>query len=162
MITLGGEITLRDATSEDIPFLARLYGAVRRQEVSVWGWPAEQQELFLRMQFEAQRRSYEASFPGAIDRIVYLDGSAIGRILVGQDPAGMRLVDIALLEEYRNRGIGSDLLQHLLQTCASARASLHLHVLRGNRAIHLYRRLGFVEASADAMYIQMEWTPPPL
>jgi len=159
VITLRRQITVRDATTEDSPFLARLYSDTRRQEISAWGWSAEQQELFLRRQFEAQRRSYEASFSSATDRIVYCDGSAIGRILVGHDPGGMRLIDIALFEEYRNQGIGTDLLQGLLQTCESACIPLHLQVLRGNRAIPLYQRLGFVEASADAMYVQMEWTP---
>ena len=68
MIT--GFIKLRNAVAEDISFLARLYDDTRRQEVSAWGWPQEQQEWFLRMQFDVQRKSYEASFPDAVDSIV--------------------------------------------------------------------------------------------
>src|SRR5271170_8518552 len=100
-------ITLRASTPEDTAFLLHLYCDTRRQEVAAWGWPLEQQEWFLRMQFDAQRRSYLAAFPGAVDQIICLDNSAVGRMLVGEEPAGMRLIDIALLGEHRNRGVGT-------------------------------------------------------
>jgi hypothetical protein len=37
--------------------------------------------------------------------------------------------------------------------------TLRLQVLRGNPAIRLYQRLGFVQSGADPMYLQMEWVP---
>jgi ribosomal protein S18 acetylase RimI-like enzyme len=156
------QITLREATPEDMEFLARLYFDTRRQEVSAWGWPPEQQELFLRMQFDAQSRSYRAAFSDATDRIICLDGSAVGRMLVGQEPGAMHLVDIALLEEHRNCGIGTSLLRQLLQECEMQDRTLRLQVLQGNPAIRLYQRMGFVQSGADPMYVQMEWTPPRL
>jgi ribosomal protein S18 acetylase RimI-like enzyme len=159
---LESQVTLRNSTAEDAEFLARLYSDARRQEVSAWGWPPEQQELFLRMQFDAQSGSYRTAFPDAIDRIVCFEDTAVGRMLVGLEPGGMRLIDIALLEEHRNRGIGTTLIRQLLQECETQGRSLRLHVLQGNPAIHLYRRLGFVQSCADPMYVQMEWTPSQL
>src|ERR1700761_1274647 len=97
-------ITLRDAAAEDVSFLARLYDDTRRIEVSAWGWPSEQQRWFLRMQFDAQRRSYQASFPDAQDRIVLREHVPIGRILTCREDASMRLIDIALIEEHRRQG----------------------------------------------------------
>jgi len=152
-------ITLRNAAPEDIEFLARLYSDTRQQEVAAFGWPLAQQEMFLRMQFDAQCRSYHGAFPEAIDHIVCLDGSAIGRMLVGREPAGMRLIDFALLAEHRNRGIGTGLLRRLLQECEDQGMTLRLQVLQDNPAIRLYQRLGFVENGSDLMYIQMEQTP---
>jgi ribosomal protein S18 acetylase RimI-like enzyme len=154
-----GGITLRDAVPEDVPFLARLYSDTRRQEVGAWGWPPEQQELFLRMQFDAQRRSYRASFPDASDRIICVESVAAGRLLVGQEPEGVRLIDIALLAEHRNRGIGTGLIRQLQQECEMRGSTLRLQVLQGNPAVRLYQRLGFVPSSAGPMYVQMEWTP---
>ena len=69
----------------------------------------------------------------------------------------MHLIDIALLEEHRNRGVGTQLLRQLLEECATRRDTLRLQVLQDNPAIWLYRRLGFVKAGADPMYVQMEW-----
>lgn len=153
------QITLRDATPEDMQFLAFLYGDTRRGEVNTWGWSLDQRETFLRMQFDAQCRSYRVAFPNATDSIVCLNGRAIGRILVDQDAVGKRLIDIALLEEYRNRGIGSELLRQILQECEMQGRTLSLQALQGNPAIRLYWRLGFVQSSADLMYAQLQWLP---
>lgn len=153
------EITLRNAVPEDMQFLARLYDDTRRREVSAWGWPQAQQEMFLRMQFDARQRSYQAGFPDAIDHIVCVNGDDAGRMLVGRGAAGMHLIDIALLEEHTNRGVGTHLLHQLLEECGIRGETLRLQVLQGNPAIRLYRRLGFVETGTDGMYSQMEWTP---
>src|SRR5215813_14008278 len=150
-------ISQRDATSADQAFLARLYTDTRRQEVSAWGWPTEQQEWFLRMQFEARQVSYRTSFPNATDCIVLREDKPIGRILTNQEGTSMRLIDIALIEEYRQQGIGSHLLRRVLQQCQKQGLSLHLQVAQGNPAVRLYQRLGFLQTGADAMYVQMEW-----
>src|SRR5271170_8511180 len=128
---LDSRITLREATPDDAPFLARLYRDTRRQEVAAWGWPPEQQDWFLRMQFDAQRRSYLAAFPDAVDHIICLGDSAVGRVLVERNSALMHLIDIALLEEYRNRGVGTGLLRQLLQECETQGRALLLQVLQG-------------------------------
>jgi ribosomal protein S18 acetylase RimI-like enzyme len=152
-------ITLRDAVPEDMQFLGRLYRDSRRREVEPWGWPPEQQEMFLEMQFNAQYRSYRATFPNAADSIICQANNPIGRVMVGQESASLRLIDIALLQEHRCRGIGGNLIRRLMQQCETNRLTLRLQVLRSNPAIRLYQRLGFVESSADSMYIQMEWIP---
>ena len=153
------QISRRDAVSEDVEFLSRLYCDTRREEVGAWGWPREQQELFLRMQFDARRRSYRAAFPDAIDHIVCLESAPVGRMLVGQEPAGLHLIDIAVLGEHRNQGIGAALIRELQGECEMQGLTLRLQVLRGNPAIRLYQRLGFVQSGADPMYLQMEWVP---
>jgi ribosomal protein S18 acetylase RimI-like enzyme len=153
------QLSLRDARADDLPFLFDLYCDVRREEVSAWGWPSAQRDAFLRMQFEAQRRSYEAGYPGAAHHIV-LDGpDSIGRRLAARTSQGMHLVDIALLASHRNRGIGTRLIRQLMDDCEASEGSLHLQVLRGNPALRLYRRMGFAETDADQVYIQMAWSP---
>jgi ribosomal protein S18 acetylase RimI-like enzyme len=152
-------ISLRNAGNEDRAFHFTLYRDVRESEMAAWGWPAAQREAFLKMQFEGQRRGYEAVYPNASNMIVMLDGLPIGRRLVADMTEGIQLVDIALLAQYRNRGIGSGLLRQLLAECEAGGRSLNLQVLRGNPAMRLYQRLGFIEISSDQMYIQMQWTP---
>jgi ribosomal protein S18 acetylase RimI-like enzyme len=153
------QITLRDAVPEDMQFLGRLYRDSRRREVESWGWPPEQQEMFLEMQFHAQYRSYRATFPDAGDNIICQGNSPIGRVMVSQESASLRLIDIALLEEHRCRGIGGNLIRRLMQQCETNRLTLRLQVLQSNPAMRLYKRMGFVESSADSMYIQLEWIP---
>jgi ribosomal protein S18 acetylase RimI-like enzyme len=152
-------VELRKACSDDLPFLFSLHCDVRGPEVAAWGWPALQQEAFLRMQFEAQRRSYLAAYPESLHHIVCLEGIAIGRRLVAGDSEGMHLVDISLLGAYRGRGIGTQLILQLMRECQAKSSELRLQVLRGSPALRLYRRMGFREASSDPMYIQMAWAP---
>jgi GNAT superfamily N-acetyltransferase len=156
---MSTSVTLREARSEDQPFLLRLYSDVRGPEMSAWGWPPSQRDAFLRMQFEAQRRSWQTAWPMASDAIVVEENAPIGRRLVATDAAGLHLVDIALLAPWRNRGIGSALLRAMLDECGAKGCPLLLHVLRGNPAQRLYERMGFREIDASQMYIQMQWTP---
>jgi ribosomal protein S18 acetylase RimI-like enzyme len=158
-VDLLATLEFRDAVSGDTPFLFSLYCDVRTPELDAWGWPAAQREPFLRMQFEAQRRSYEAAYPEATHEIVCSGGVEVGRRLVAHTPAGMHLVDIALLTAHRNRGIGTRLIQQMLDECAASNCPLALSVLQGNPALRLYQRLGFHQTSADPMYIQMAWLP---
>jgi ribosomal protein S18 acetylase RimI-like enzyme len=152
-------LNLRPAQEDDQPFLFVLYCDVRGPEIDAWGWPAAQRGAFLRMQFEAQRRSYRAAYPEAADRIVLSGGAPIGRLLLASESDGMQLIDIALLARFRNRGIGTALLREAIEECGRRHSALRLQVLRGNPALRLYLRIGFRETGSDAMYIQMERTP---
>lgn len=156
-------VELRAARADDLPFLFTLYCDVRGAEVSAWGWPAAECEAFLRMQFDAQRRSYLAAYPDAIHHIVHSNGVDFGRRLVAVTPEEMRLVDIALLSAYRNRGIGTKLIQQLMDDCDATGRLLLLQVLRGNPAERFYERLGFRQTSSETgtatMYIEMARAP---
>ena len=152
-------ISLRPFRLDDQEFLYQLYASTRLQEIAGFGWPAAQQEMFLRMQFNAQYRSYEAAYGQAEHRIVEQDGKPVGRIMVLWQKDFALLVDIALLAEHRGRAIGGGLLRDLIQQCARKRVPLRLQVLKTNPALRLYRRLGFTTTAEDQMYIQMERQP---
>jgi ribosomal protein S18 acetylase RimI-like enzyme len=150
---------LRPYRADDQEFLFRLYASTRIHEIAGFGWPAPQQEMFLKMQFEAQRRSYESAYPQAEHQIVEQDGQPIGRIMVVRNEDSALLVDIALLAEHRALGIGERLLRALLLQSSRDRVPVRLQVLKTNPARRLYERLGFTRTSEDQMYIQMERRP---
>jgi GNAT superfamily N-acetyltransferase len=152
-------ILLRQARADDQEFLFRLYAGTRQHEIAGFGWPAAQQEMFLRMQFNAQHRAYESAYGNAEHQIIEQEGLPIGRIMVLRQKDFTLLVDIALLADYRGRGIGGELLHGLIQECKRSSVPLRLQVLKTNPALRLYERLGFVHTSEDQMYIQMERRP---
>jgi ribosomal protein S18 acetylase RimI-like enzyme len=160
MAAEAGRLEFKDAGVGDDGFLFALYCDVRGPEVEAWGWPAAQRDSFLRMQWMAQSRSYAAAYPDATHQIICEDSVPIGRRLVARGSGGMHLVDIALLASHRNRGLGTMLIQQLIDECRLQKQALDLQVLRGNPAQRLYERLGFKETASDPMYIQMQWTPP--
>jgi ribosomal protein S18 acetylase RimI-like enzyme len=153
-------ISLRLARQEDQEFLFKLYASTRQAEVAAFGWDPTQQEAFLRMQFNAQRRSYASAYPAAVEQIVELDRQPAGRLVVARgDGAVATLVDIALLPEHCGGGIGGGLLRDLLDRCKQEQTSLRLQVLKTNPAARLYERLGFVKVGEDGVYFQMEKRP---
>ena len=154
-------IELRPEAEGDVAFLANLYRDTRRREVAAWGWPPQQEAVFLNMQFEAQRQGYRQMYPNATGRIIRVAEIDVGRLLVNEDSSAMHLIDIALVEEYRNRGIGTQLLNELQRECDLRQMALRLHVLAANPARRFYRRLGFKEVSADEIYVRMERSPKP-
>jgi len=149
-------ITLRPFSSNNQDFLFRLYVSTRQEEVAAFGWSPAQQEAFLRMQFNAQRGWYETAFAQADHQLILVDEQPAGRILTAREAGGLRLVDIALLSEYRNRGIGAQVLRDLISRSEKEKLPLRLQVLKSNPALHLYERLGFIKTADDGIYYQME------
>jgi len=153
------ERSARAANPDDEDFLWRLYVSTRASEVEAFGWPPEQQEAFLRMQYRASRGSYHAAFPQAEHRILLENGVPAGAMIVARDSQEIRLVDIALLPEHRNRGYGGREISDLIRQAGSLTVPFRLSVRHGNPALRLYIRLGLVSKRADDMYIEMEYAP---
>ena len=149
-------VTLQPFSPDNQEFLFRLYSSTREHEISALGWPSAQQEAFLRMQFNSQQRWYETAYPGADHQLILIDDQPAGRILVLRDSKTYTLVDIALLTQHRNTGIGTQLLRQLIAEADKACVPLRLHVLKSNPACRLYERLGFAKTGEDGIYYEME------
>ncbi|SRR6266481_10055303 len=154
------EISVRPFRPEDKEVLFAIYAGTRQEEIAPWGWSAPQQETFLRMQFGAQSKWYEAAYSGAEHQIICAGERPIGRILVQRDAGSLLLVDIALLREFRGQGIGTRFLRELLEQADRGRVPVRLHVQKTNGgAFRLYQRLGFLKTGEDEIYWQMERPP---
>jgi GNAT superfamily N-acetyltransferase len=154
----GGKLTLRPVVKEDAPFLLALYGSTRADELAQVKWGEGQQESFLLWQFELQRREYDARFPDAEYDLILVDERAAGRIWIGRDDEQIRLLDIALLPEFQNRGIGTLLLRRLIDEAARVNKPLrHMVFVLNNDAQRIYQRLGFVVIEDLGAYKHMEW-----
>lgn len=151
----SGNLLLREATPEDEQFLFDVYASTRQEELEGLGWDDNQKRDFIKMQFLARERSY----PRVDDRIIVLNESPIGRMLVDRSDAEILLRDIALLTQYRNRGFGTILIHDLMKEAAVSGKAIHLHVLATSAAVRLYERLGFSRAGEEAAYLEMKWVP---
>jgi ribosomal protein S18 acetylase RimI-like enzyme len=149
-------ITLRQADPSDEAFLYQLYASARAEEMAAWGWDSAQREAFLSLQFRARQAQYR-EYPNIDHQIILADGLPIGRILISEIKDEFLLVDIALLTECRNAGIGAALIRALLDRAAAAGKVVRLHVEKNNRAQRLYQRLGFRFAGDAGLYYLMEW-----
>jgi ribosomal protein S18 acetylase RimI-like enzyme len=154
------DLSCRPARDEDAAFLYQVYAGTRAEELAVVPWDAAQKEAFLRMQFHAQHTYYHAHYPGASYQVVLHEGRPVGRLYVDRRPEEIRIIDIALLPEHRNRGLGGRLLYKLFEESARAGKPIRIHVEAFNRAMRLYQRLGFVKIGDAGVYHLMERWPP--
>jgi len=153
-------IDLRAITTADADFLLALYTSTRADEMNLVDWTDEQKAAFLRMQFDAQTKHYLLHYPNAEYKIILRDGVSIGRLLTENRGDHFLIMDIALLPEHRQFGIGTFLVEELKQEAVRLNLPLVLRVEFFNPAIRLYDRLGFVKTrEVNSVYHEMVWTP---
>src|ERR1041385_9254078 len=108
------DISLRPVTDADQEFLVGVYASTRAAELAQVAWDDSQKDAFIRWQYAMQKQEYEARYPDARYDVILVDDQPAGRIWVGADDRQIRLLDIALLTEFQNRGVGGYLLRQLI------------------------------------------------
>jgi len=156
---LNDSATLRPVTAADAAFLLQVYKSSRGEDLRELGWDEARIDEFLDMQYEAQRAFDDKDYPEANDEVILSSGKRAGRLLVDSRENEIRCIDLALLPEFRNRGLGTLLLRRLQHEAAAANKPLRLQVIRFSRATNLFERLGFVRTSESGTHFQMEWEP---
>jgi len=152
-------IDLRAVEASDEDFLFSVYASTRADEMERVDWSAEQQEAFLHMQFRAQAQFYVENYPGAVFQVIMQNGQPIGRLYIHKRENEIRIMDIALLPDHRNSGIGSSLLRDILKQGKNLNLPVTVHVEQFNPAMRLYQRMGFRPKEDKGVYLLMEWSP---
>jgi ribosomal protein S18 acetylase RimI-like enzyme len=152
-------VALRSATPADGDFFARVYASARADELAAVPWTDEQKSAFLAQQFAAQSSHYAIHYADASYDVIVVDSEPAGRLIVSRGDDELLIVDIALLPEFRGRGIGTRLLEPLMEEAASRGVPVLIHVEQNNPAMTLYRRLGFEPTGEVGIYFEMRRFP---
>lgn len=150
------DVSWREAGEGDRELLHAVYASTRSSELAALGWDAAATAAFLRMQGDAQEADYTRRYAGLRRLVVTCDGTDAGRLYVADVAGEVRIVDVALLPEWRGRGAGTRLVEGVVADAGGRTVSLH--VTPGNPAARLYERLGFVVTAADELSVRMERT----
>jgi GNAT superfamily N-acetyltransferase len=151
---------MRPAEAADHAFMQELYASTRNAELHMGGCELSTEALLQSLQFKAQQTWHRNNFPNAELAIILERERPIGRLYVDYGLEEIRVLDICLLPDYRNRGIGLGLLRSLQAQGARLRVPVRLSVLLGSPAQRLYMRCGFISQGVDGMHTNMEWQPP--
>jgi ribosomal protein S18 acetylase RimI-like enzyme len=151
-------VSLRPVEATDEEFLLRVYASTRADELGLTDWTDEQKAAFVRHQFDAQAAHYRQHYPTCSFDVILVDGEPAGRLYVDRWPQETRIVDIALLPEWRGRGVG----RGLIEAIQVEGREVSIHVERFNPAQRLYVRLGFEPEDAGPVYVLMRWRPAPV
>lgn len=152
-------VGLRPVAETDLPLLERIYASTRTEELAQTDWDEERKAAFLRFQFQAQHQHYATHYADAQFFVIERDGAPAGRLYLHWRANELRIVDIALLPGHRGAGIGAGLLRALRDEANAHGLFVSIHVEKMNRAMALYRRLGFRKAGEHGVYDLMEWHP---
>lgn len=150
-------IGLRPATSSDAPLLLEIYTSTRADEMALvpW-WTGEQKASFVQMQSDAQHKHYRNNYPQAQYLIVTVNDRPAGRLYLAEKESELRILDLTLLPDERNQGVGSYLLNRLIEDSTAKKKALEIHVENFSPALRLLERLGFVNAQENGIYFLMK------
>lgn len=140
-------IKLRPARGGDLPFLESLRLITMRDVVErhyPWESAGQLQRIFAHLECA---------------QIITADHQEIGLLKVHRSPAEINLIQIQLLPNYQNQGIGSSLLMTLQQEALLSGRPVTLMVFKSSRACQLYRRLGFSISAEDNHRFYLRWDP---
>jgi GNAT superfamily N-acetyltransferase len=153
-------IHLETIEVRDMPVLLEIYSSTREKELEAVPWPDETKRAFLSQQFHAQHTYYQNNYVGTDFWLLIKDEQPIGRLYVDWNLGGqsIRIIDIAILPDWRNKGIGAGILKDLMAKAKESDLPLSIHVESFNPAKKLYLRLGFEMISeTNGVYHLMEW-----
>lgn len=155
------KIQLRTITEADLPALYEIYASTRAEEMAlVSEWREEDKAAFLTQQFIAQHQYYQEFYNKAEFYIIECNGQPIGRFYIHwtYSTQEVRIVDIALLPDFRGKGIGTTIIKSIFEKATALGKSVTIHVEYNNPALKLYERLGFCKIGEfNSVYYLMEW-----
>jgi len=117
-----------------------------------------------RQQFDWQDRHYRSNaYPNARFDLILYHGQPVGRFYVNRGSTDFRIIDIAILPEFRGLRIGEALIRELQQEATHSGALVSIHVEQTNpQGIAFYKRLGFTFTEAtqrNRLHLYMEFQP---
>ena len=71
----------------------------------------------------------------------------------------MHVRTLVIHPQFQNHGIGTAFLRNVCDQAAARGVAVRLGVFHENRAIALYKRLGFREFDRTETHVLMQWTP---
>ena len=154
-------ISLHLIQEEDLMVLSEIYGSTREKELQqVVGWNDEQKKAFVLQQFMAQHEYYQKNYTGAAFYVIQKNKIAIGRLYIHENfqEKGVRIIDITILPNWQNKGVGSSILKDILAKASKLNRTVSIHVETFNPAMKLYKNLDFKKISeTNGVYHLLEW-----
>lgn len=143
-------IELRPARPGDYGFAEKLYFESTRPLLRALGsWDRA-----------AVTRRFKASYQRHPSQVIRAEGADIGWLQVSRGEAAIHVHQMHLVRDWRNRGIGRQLIRAIKARAEAHGLPVTLKVIRGNPAMALYIRLGFRTVDEDRELFHMRWDPP--
>ena len=151
-----GALTGRAPGASDAPFLAALYLATR-PDLGALPVPRSVIEGIARHQQQLQLEDYALRYPAAETWLLADGAHAVGRVVLNWTDDMLRVVDLAVTQPMRRRGVARTVLVALQAACLGQRA-MTLRVRAENGAARaLYAACGFAVVQDDGAALELGW-----
>lgn len=148
--TLPKGITFASVSNDDFEDLLALRIAAMRESLEAVG----------RFNPERARERLRKSFYPEHTAFIVVDGQRIGFYTFRPaDGGGLQLDHLYVHPNFQSRGIGAEVLRHLLALADASKTTVSLGALRDSPSNRFYQRHGFVKTSEDEWDIYYHWTP---
>jgi ribosomal protein S18 acetylase RimI-like enzyme len=143
------QITRRPALPSDTDFARRVHHTAYREAVErqFGAWDQARQDRF-----------FDGDWAAASFEILLSEGEPCGYLCVEEHADHVLVREIVLTPSFQGRGIGSTLLRETQKQARSRGVPVRLGTFHTNRAVALYRRLGFRETGRSATHTEFEWS----
>ncbi len=157
MKKITDEIILRPRRADEENFWREVFCDAVRTHFEALNLPENELNNLLEFQFQAQNLDYEKNYPQASNDVILYKNEPAGRLIISTEDNDLHLIDIAVLSEFRGRGIGTKILQWLFEQSRRTKLPIRFYVEKINPAFRLYERLGFKTVADVTSHFQMEW-----
>jgi len=149
-------IHLRPSTAADYADLFSIFASTRANEFAHLEGEQERIAALIADQFRLQDTYYHRHYSNAHFDMVMCEGIVIGRLYHNWSEDTLRIIDIALLPEWRGRRIGTRLMHALVSVATQRGMAVSLYVEMNNPVCALYERLGFRAIGDEGVYQLMQ------
>ena len=144
----NNSIAFRPARNRDFDYCRRLY-------FSEMGWIIEK----LHLDKPAQEAYLQTHWKAQQVRIIVLDGADVGWLQTILQDDALFLAQMFVERRFQRRGIGTQVMQRLIDEATRAGQPMRLTVVKINPARRLYERLGFNILQEDKRKLYMQRDP---
>jgi ribosomal protein S18 acetylase RimI-like enzyme len=132
---LESKVCTRPAGPGDLEHMFDCYRRTMREHVeAAWGWD----DVF-------QREGFGRAIATANCVVIEVEGHFAGFLWLQATVLGTMLRLVCIEPHYQGAGIGS----HMIKATVDQHPSLRIKVFKSNRAVDLYRRMGFCKIGQD-------------
>jgi len=126
------KVHLRIAQQSDLDFLLKLRKSTMNIHLTNMGLPTDEQSHLNRIKYQF-----------AAAKIITMNEQDIGLLKSYQDDNALHIVQIQIIPELQNNGVGAKLVQEIIQKAKHPQKKVMLSVLKSNPVKKLYDKLGF-------------------
>lgn len=144
------KITRRPAVDGDKPWLRDTHHETYHDLIAArWG----------RFDLEKANGYFEKTWTASGIEVLVCDDKPCGFAVIEKHPDHIRIGEIALRPAFQGQGIGTAVLRAVFDDAGKKGVPVKLRVMPQNKALSLYKRLGFRECGKDETHVLMEYTP---